>query len=84
MRALAALCIVGALGVGGLWAAQGMHMGTRTEIPHEEKVVDDFGDEETKIVWKKGFELGLDFAGPGAGGLLFAGIGLFWWSRRRG
>ena len=83
MRAIAALCIVASLGVAGLWVAHGTHMGTRTEIPHEEKVIDDFGDEEIKIVWKDGFELGLDFAGPGAGGLLVAGFGLLFWARRR-
>ena len=78
MKALAGLAFIAALGVVGVWFAHGQHMGTLTKKLVETKVVDDFGDEEIKREWVETFELGLDFAGPGAGGLIgLAGLLLF-------
>jgi hypothetical protein len=59
-------------------------LATLTKKPVETKVVDEFGDEETKIVWQDTFRLGLDFAGPGGGGLFgLGGLLIFLDARKR-
>lgn len=82
MKAAAALCLLGALAIGGVWLAHGRLMGTRTETPVEVVTTDDFGDEVKTTRWEPKFELGLDYAGPGAGLLVVLAAGLFWRSRR--
>ncbi|MEZ4463463.1 MAG: hypothetical protein R3F43_02825, partial [bacterium] len=66
MRALGIVAIALGLGVAGVWLASGMHMATQTEKLVETRTKDDFGDEVINRSWEKTFELGLDFAGPGA------------------
>lgn len=78
MKAAAALLVVVALAAGGVWLAHGRHMGTLTQELVETKVTDEFGDEVTKREWKDTFKLGLDIAGPAAGGSIgLAGLLLF-------
>lgn len=83
MRLAAILCFFLALGVGGVWIAHGRHMATLTEKPVEETTTDEFGDPVKSIRWEKTFELGLDFAGPGAGGLVGLGALLLFLGRRK-
>lgn len=80
--ALAALALAAA--VMSYWAVTGMHFATRTQIPLEVEIVDEFGDKRTETQWKDGFELGLiDGAGPAAGALVALAAGLWVWDRRR-
>ncbi len=84
MKGFGALLIVLGLSVFGVWAAQGMHSATRTKKPVEKKFVDDFGDEEVKIVWVETFELGLlDGAAPAGGGAIALGGALLFLARRK-
>ena len=83
MKAAGFLCILLSLGVGGVWFAQGRHMGTLTEKLVETKSTDEFGDEVINRKWEKTFELGLDFAGPGGGGLFGLGALLLFLNARK-
>ena len=76
MKNLALLPFVLALALGGLWFAQGMHMGTLTEKAVKSVSTDDFGDEVETITWEDTLEIGLDVAVPGIGGFGLLGIGL--------
>ncbi len=81
-RAFAAICLVAALGVIGLWVAHGTHLGTLDKELIETKVTDDFGDTVTEKTWVPTFKLGLDYAGPSAGFLLLSATLFFWRARR--
>jgi len=76
MKNLASLSFVLALAFGGLWLAQGMHMGTLTEKAVRTVATDDFGDEVETITWEDTLEIGLDVAIPGIGGFGLLGVGL--------
>ncbi len=76
MKNLALLSFVLALGLGGLWLIQGMHMGTLTEKAVRTVATDDFGDEVETITWEETLEIGLDVAIPGIGGFGLLGLGL--------
>ncbi|MCA9525032.1 MAG: hypothetical protein KC549_01890 [Myxococcales bacterium] len=83
MKAAGIIAIVLGLGVGGVWLASGMHLATQTEKLVETRTTDEFGDEVVDRKWEKTFELGLDFAGPGGGGLVGLGGVLLFLARRR-
>ena len=76
MKNLAKLSFILALGLGGLWLVQGMHMGTLTEKAVRTVSTDDFGDEVETITWEETLEIGLDVAIPGIGGFGLLGVGL--------
>ncbi len=76
MKNLAILAFVLALVVGGLWLAQGKHMGTLTEKAVRTMATDDFGDEVETVTWEETLEIGLDVAIPGIGGFGLLGVGL--------
>lgn len=77
------MAILLSLGVGAVWFAQGMHMGTLTKKLIEVEKTDEFGDKVVERSWEKTFELGLDFAGPGGGALFGLGAVLLVADRRR-
>ena len=77
----ALICFVLALAVVGLWVQKGMHLATPEKIQVVKVVEDEDGDEETIKTWKDNpdpLDIGLDYAGPGAGGLAFVGCILFY------
>ena len=75
MKALRLLCIIGILGLVGLWYQQGMHLATLEERLVEKTVVDDFGDEVTQKEWVPAGEIGLDYLGPAAAVLFVIAVG---------
>lgn len=84
MRKVALACFVVALGVLVVWLVQGRQLVTLTEQMVKEKVVDEFGDTETKVHWKPTLKIGLmDAAGPAMGGTVSVGAVLLWLARRR-
>lgn len=84
MRKAAWVCFAIMAVVLGVWLAQGRELVTLTERMVKERVVDEFGDTETKVRWQPTFRIGLmDAAGPAAGGAAAAGALLWWWARRR-
>ncbi|MCA9543108.1 MAG: hypothetical protein KC613_01925 [Myxococcales bacterium] len=90
MRAAGLVLILLSLGVAGLWYSHGAYLATQEKVPVEKKTVDDFGDEVVTIEWKKaegypltGFHVGLDRAGPAAGGLTLLGGLLIFLGRRK-
>ena len=90
MKGLGVIFILLALLVGGLWVSHGADLATREKEAVKVKSVDDFGDEVETVEWKEptgfpvtGFHVGLDLAGPAAGGLVFVGGILFVIGRRR-
>lgn len=84
MRAAGILLILLSLGVGGVWFFHGQQMATKTEILIETEKTDEFGDKVVERTWEKGFKLGLDFAGPGGGGLFgLGGLLIFLDARKR-
>ena len=63
----------------GVWAAQGFNIYTKTA--YAITVTDElFGT--TSVVWKPGFQLGLDLAGT-ATALAAAAVAGYWWYTRR-
>ena len=90
MKALAALLILVATGIGGLWIAHGADLATREKVAVTVISTDDFGDEVETIEWKKpndypvtGFHIGLDYAAPIIGLLGGLGVALLVIDRRR-
>ncbi|MGK0358924.1 MAG: hypothetical protein ACI9U2_001218 [Bradymonadia bacterium] len=84
MKGAAALLVVIALSAVGVWFAHGQHMATLDKELVTTTVTDDFGDEVKKNEWKDTFKIGLDIAGPVAGGSLgLAGLLLFINRRKR-
>lgn len=78
MKAAATLLVVIALGALGVWIAQGTNFATVNQELIETKKTDEFGDEVIHREWKDTFKLGIDIAGPAAGGSLgLAGLLLF-------
>lgn len=78
MKAAAGFFFVVALGVLGVWLAQGTNFATVNQELIETEVTDDFGDKVVKREWKDTFKLGLDIAGPAAGGCIgLAGLLIF-------
>lgn len=84
MKAAAALLVVIALSAVGVWFAHGQRMATQDKILVTTTVTDEFGDEVKKNEWQDAFKIGLDIAGPVAGGSLgLAGLLLFMNRRKR-
>lgn len=83
MRPAGFLLILLSLGVGGVWFAQGQQMATKSEILIEKEKTDEFGDKVIERTWEKGFKLGLDYAGPGGGGLFGLGALLLFLDARK-
>ncbi len=84
MRVGAYICFALALACAGIWVAHGQHMATLTQKLVTKEVVDpEFGDTELVKEWVDTFEIGLDIAGPAAGGLVFLGFGLLFVNRRK-
>lgn len=81
-KTLAAICLVGALAVIGVWVSHGTHLATLDKELVETQVKDDFGDTVTEKKWVPTFKLGLDYAGPSAGFLLLSATLFFWGARR--
>lgn len=78
MKAAAGLLFVVALGVLGVWVAHGTKFATQNQERIVTKTTDEFGDEVETISWKDNFKLGIDMAGPAAGGCIgLAGLLLF-------
>jgi hypothetical protein len=53
------LCILIDFVTLGIWAAQGQHMTTKSEVQEKSIVKDEFGDDKEVITWKKEFKLGM-------------------------
>jgi hypothetical protein len=80
-KTLALLCFVLALAIAGLWVNKGMHLATPEKIQVVETVEDEDGDEDTIKKWVDNpdkLDIGLDYAGPGAGVFGLLGCVLFY------
>ena len=75
MKTLRMLCMLGIIGLAGLWYQQGMHLATLEERLVEKTVVDDFGDTVTQKEWVPAGEIGLDYLGPAAALLFVIAVG---------
>lgn len=79
-KVISAVLVLLALTIAGLWVAKGMHLATPEEIKVVTVSTDDFGDEVKTEKWVKNpdsLDIGLDYAGPGAGVLMGLAVGLF-------
>jgi hypothetical protein len=83
MRIAALVCLLLALGAGGVWYKSGKHLATLTKKPVEIVKKDDFGDEVKEIQWEDTFEPGLDICGPAGGGLVGLAAVLLFVDRRK-
>ncbi len=83
-RTLALLSFVVALTIAGIWIAHGSQTLTKDKIQVVVKTKNpDFGTEEEHVEWKDGFRLGLDIAGPSAGGAIVLGVVSLFMLRRQ-
>ncbi|MBM4344787.1 MAG: hypothetical protein FJ100_15580 [Deltaproteobacteria bacterium] len=79
----ALLAIAGALDLLVWWAGAGASWFIQDKVLRVTQVKDSFGDWTTKEEFVPKFVPGLlDFAGPGAGALLFVALVLLWLSRK--
>ena len=84
MRKVALILFVVAAAGFVVWAVQGRHLVTMTEVLVKERVVDEFGDQIEKVRWEPAFKVGLiDAALPAGAALGGTGVLLLFLARRR-